>query len=58
MKAKDTIYPGTAKGAFVSGFFFLVTREPIIHGFQLLAVSWSALVTTVEDPPVGDTVEA
>lgn len=55
MEAKDTIYSGTAEGAFASGFFFLVSGalEPSVHGFQLLAVSWSALVTIVEDPPVG-----
>lgn len=51
LSMQDTIYSDTVEGAFVSGFFFLVSRapEPSVHGFQLLAVSWSALVTIVED---------
>lgn len=53
MKAKDTIYSGTAEGTFVSGFFFLISGalEHNVHGSQLLAVSLSALVPIVKEPP-------
>lgn len=53
-ESQGTIYKEQPKVPLSLGSFFLLL-EPSVHDFQLLAVSWFALITIVRDPPVGCT---